>query len=86
MEARLIKNSQKEKFMQELAGPEDPMVLSWLPLQINGAQGEIQSTQLPGRLFSPSDRCQKLSHHFLLHFTIDMGSYDHHAKYQGVFP
>ena len=44
MEARLIKNSQKEKFMPELAGPEDPMVLSWLPLQINGAQEEIQST------------------------------------------
>ena len=23
---------------------------------------------------------------FLLHFSIGMGSYDHHAKYQGVFP
>ena len=29
---------------------------------------------------------KKLSHHFLLHFLIGMGSYDHHAKYQGVFP
>ena len=29
-------------------------------------------TQLPGRLFSPSDISKKLSHHFLL--------YDHHAK------
>ena len=29
---------------------------------------------------------KKLSHHFLLHFPIGMGSYDHHAKYQGVFP
>ena len=43
-------------------------------------------TQVPCRLFSPSDICKKLSHHFLLHFPIDMGSYDHHAKYQGVFP
>ena len=42
-------------------------------------------TQLPGRLFSPSDISKKLSHHFLLHFPIGMGSYDHHAKYQGVF-
>ena len=42
--------------------------------------------QLPGRLFSPSDICKKMSHHFLLHFPIGMGSYDHHAKYQGVFP
>ena len=44
------------------------------------------TAQLPGRLFSPSDKCKKLSHHFLLHFLIGMGSYDHHAKYQGVFP
>ena len=43
-------------------------------------------SQLPGRLFSPSDICKKLSHHFLLHFPIGMGSYDHHTKYQGVFP
>ena len=42
-------------------------------------------TQLPGRLFSPSDISKKLSHRFLLHFWIDIGSYDHHAKYQGVF-
>ena len=42
--------------------------------------------QVPGRLFSPSGKCKKLSHHFLLHFSIGMGSYDHHAKYQGVFP
>ena len=41
--------------------------------------------QLPGRLFSPSDISKKLSHHFLLHFWIDIGSFDHHAKYQGVF-
>ena len=47
---------------------------------------EVCMTQLPGRLFSPSDKCKKLSHHFLLHFSIGMGSYDHHAKYQGVFP
>ena len=45
----------------------------------------IYSPQLPGRLFSPSDISKKLSHHFLLHFPIGMGSYDHHAKYQGVF-
>ena len=44
-----------------------------------------QCTQLLGRLFSPSDISKKLSHHFLLHFLISMGSYDHHAKYQGVF-
>ena len=30
-------------------------------------------------------KAKKLSHHFLLHFLIGMGSYDHHAKYQGVF-
>ena len=41
-------------------------------------------SQLPGRLFSPSDIFKKLSHHFLLHFSIGMGSYDHHAKYQCV--
>ena len=46
----------------------------------------LHCAQLPGRLFSPSDKCKKLSHHFLLHFSIGMGSYDHHAKYQGVFP
>ena len=46
----------------------------------------IDTSQLPGRLFSPSDNCKKLSHNFLLHFSIGMGSYDHHAKYQGVFP
>ena len=44
-----------------------------------------QRSQLPGRLFSPSDKCKKLSHHFLLHFSIGMGSNGHHAKYQGVF-
>ena len=44
------------------------------------------TSQLPGRLFSPSDKCKKLSHHFLLHFLINMGSCDHHTKYQGVFP
>ena len=42
--------------------------------------------QVPGRLFSPSDKCKKLSHHFLLHVSVGMGFYDHHAKYQGVFP
>ena len=42
--------------------------------------------QLPGRIFNPSDISKKLSHHFLLHFPIGMGSYDYHAKYQGVFP
>ena len=42
-------------------------------------------TQLPGRLFSPSDISKKLSHHFLLHFSIGMYPYDHHAKYQWVF-
>ena len=46
----------------------------------------VSTTQLPGRLFSPSDISKKLSHHFLLHFPIGMGSYDHHTKYQGVFP
>ena len=29
---------------------------------------------------------KKLSHQFLLYFPIGMGSYDHHAYYQGVFP
>ena len=31
--------------------------------------------------FSASDLSKKLSHNFLLHFWIDMDSYDHHAKY-----
>ena len=44
------------------------------------------TTQLPGTLFCQSEICKKLSHHFLLHFTYGMGSYDHHGKYQGVFP
>ena len=44
------------------------------------------SSQLSGRLFSPSDISKKLPHHFLLHFPNGMGSYDHHIKYQGVFP
>ena len=43
------------------------------------------TAQLPGRPFIPSD-ISKLSHHFLLHFLISIGLYDHHAKYQGVFP
>ena len=43
------------------------------------------ATQLPGSLFSPSDISKILSHHFLLHFWINIGPYDHHAKYQGVF-
>ena len=46
----------------------------------------LSMTQFPGRLFSQSDKCKKLSHHFLLHFPIGIGSYDHHAKYQDVFP
>ena len=50
------------------------------------SEGEGIKSQIPGRLFSPSDKCKKLSHHFLLHLPIGMGSYDHHAKYQGVFP
>ena len=46
----------------------------------------ISFPQLPGRLFRPSDIRKKLSHHFLLYFWIDIGSYDLHTKYQGVFP
>ena len=42
-----------------------------------GASG----AQLPGRQFSPSDISKKPSNHFLLHFWIEMGSYDHHEKY-----
>ena len=49
-------------------------------------QFDLNNSQLPGRIFSPSDKCKKLSYYFLLHFSIGMGSYDHHAKYQGVFP
>ena len=45
----------------------------------------LYATQLFGRLFSPSDTSKKLSHNFLLHFWIDIGSYDHLSKYQGVF-
>ena len=35
---------------------------------------DVVRSQLRGRLFSPSDKCKKLSHHFLLHFLIGMGS------------
>ena len=49
-------------------------------------EGVIECSQLPVRLFSPSDKFKKLSHHFLLHFSYGIGSYDHHTKYQGVFP
>ena len=55
-------------------------------IRLKGYFQDIQSSQLSGRLFSPSDICKKLSHHFLLYFPIGMGSYDHHAKYQGAFP
>ena len=37
------------------------------------------------KLSSPSDNCKKLSHHFLLHFSIGIGSYDHNTKYLGLF-
>ena len=50
-----------------------------------GPTEEVGRAQLPGSLFSPSDISKKLSHHFLLHFWINIGPYDHHAKYQGVF-
>jgi hypothetical protein len=46
----------------------------------------LNAAQLPGRLFSASDKCKKLSHHIFLHLPIGMGSYDHHAKYQSVLP
>ena len=47
---------------------------------------KVHTSQLLGRLFSPGDISKKLSNHFLLHFPIGIGSYDHHPKYQGVFP
>ena len=57
------------------------------PLQvIFFAMETVDHPQLPGRLFGPSDICKKLSQNFLLHFSIGMGSYDHHTTYQGVFP
>ena len=31
-------------------------------------QFDLDNSQLPGRIFSPSDITKKLSHHFLLHF------------------
>ena len=58
----------------------------WLFLSYFVGYKKSPETQLPGRLISPDDICKKLSHHFLLHFLIGMGSYDHHAKDQGVFP
>ena len=45
----------------------------------------VSNTQLPSRLISPSDKCKKLSRHFLLHSIIGMGSHDHYTKYQGLF-
>ena len=60
-------------------------LLNWIKL-VYCCLGRLRCPQLPGRLFRPSDKSKKLSYHFLLHFPIGMGSYDHHAKYQGVFP
>ena len=40
----------------------------------------VQS-QLPGRVFSPSDIWTKLSRPLLLHFPFGMGTYVHHTKY-----
>ena len=51
----------KHSFIEHLYGP---------PISHGGF-----SEQLPGRLFSPSDRCKKLSHHFLLHFSIIMARF-----------
>ena len=56
-------------------------------VQFGGSPIQLaMNSQLPGILFSPIDISKKLAHHFLLRFPIGMGSYDHHAKYQGVFP
>ena len=60
--------------------------VQYLVIIIYGWPVGATHTQLPGRLFSPGDIFKKLSHRFLLHFPIGMSSYDHHAKYQGVFP
>ena len=57
-----------------------------IEIQVKSAWTCSRGSQLPGRLFSPSDIWKKLSHHFLFHFPIGMGSYVPHAKYQGVFP
>ena len=40
-----------------------------------------QISQLPGRVFSPSDIWKKLSQPLLLHFPFGMGTYVHHTKY-----
>ena len=45
----------------------------------------VAITQLPGRVFSPSDIWKKLSHPLLLHFPFGMSTYVHHKKYQGMF-
>ena len=37
-----------------------------------GAVLDLPTTQLPCRLFSPSDICKKQSHQFLLHFDLLM--------------
>ena len=70
-----------------LAAQNGQLGVSFGDLNFYGSEEPIlPKPQLPGRLFSPSDICKKLSHHFLLHFLIGMGSYDHHSKYQGVYP
>ena len=52
----------------------------------NGWVATTGHVQLPGGLFSPSDKCKKTVSQLLLRFPIGIGSYVHHAKYQGVFP
>ena len=43
------------------------------------------STQLIGRLFSPSQQSKKLSHPFRVCFELDLSIHFHHAKYSEVF-
>ena len=47
---------------------------------------EVEDSSLVDYLAQVIYVCKKLSYHFLLHFPIGMSPYDHHAKYQGVFP
>ena len=69
-----------KKPASKVAEPAQIQPKSQFLFQKNLPPGDFSLTTL-----SPSDIRKKLSHHFLLHFSIGIGSYDRQAKYQSVF-
>jgi hypothetical protein len=69
-----IANSFRDDTNLHFNGPVNVMDEDFPNLDALKVNNYFMSSQLPGRLFSPCDICKKLSHHFLLHFSIGMGS------------